>query len=189
MKFQPVFASSDVAQGDSSGDDDTLNHHPKDAQKPLPLRHVLTRPVLISLANYGMLALLGMISMSLIPLVWSTPIEFGGLELSPASIGLWMSVYGCINGLFQFAIFPRAVGRFGPRSVLVASLAVFALVYAMFPFENLALRLAADRSPTWLLILIQLTALSISKLGYSKFFFSFLGIFPEPPPFPPRHNC
>ncbi|KAH9980690.1 MFS general substrate transporter [Russula compacta] len=166
VKFQPVFTSSDVTQGES-GDGDILNHHPKDAQKPLPLRHVLTRPVLISLANYGTLALLGMISMSLIPLVWSTPIEFGGLELSPASIGLWMSVYGCINGIFQFAIFPRAVGRFGPRSVLVAGLAVFAVVYAMFPFENLALRLAADRSPTWLLILIQLTALSISKLGYS----------------------
>jgi len=43
---------------------------------------------------------------------------------------------------------------------------VFAIVYTMFPFENLVLRHAAD-GPAWLLILVQLTGLSISKMGYS----------------------
>ena len=133
----------------------------------MPLRDLLTRPVLVSVANYATLALLGMVSAALMPLIWSTSIEFGGLDLSPASIGLWLSVYGCINGIFQFAVFPRAVKRFDLRSIFVTGIAVFAIVYTMFPLENLVLRHTAD-GPAWLLILLQLTVLSISKMGYSK---------------------
>jgi len=138
-----------------------------DTQKPLPLRCLLTRPILISVANYAMLAFLGMVPVALMPLIWSTSIEFGGLGLSPASIGLWLSVYGCINGMFQFAVFPRAIGRFGPWGIFVTSISVFAVVYVMFPLENLALRHSAD-NPAWVLILVQLTALSVSEMGYSK---------------------
>jgi len=139
---------------------------PTDVEKPLPLRHLLTKPVLISVANYATLALLSMVAAALTPLIWSTPVEFGGLDMSPARIGVWLSVYGCVNGMFQFAVFPRAVARFGPRSVFVTCIAVFAVVYATFPFENL-LRRTAD-APVWPLILVQLTALSISEMGYSK---------------------
>jgi MFS family permease len=113
-----------------------------------------------------MLALLGMVAAALMPLIWSTPVEFGGLDMSPARIGVWLSVYGCINGMFQFAIFPRAVARFGPRSVYVTGIGMFAVVYAMFPSENLLRR--AVHGSAWPLILVQLTALSISKMSYSK---------------------
>ncbi|KAH9955873.1 MFS general substrate transporter [Russula dissimulans] len=158
VKFQPVST------------DDALNAHLGDSQKPPPLRSVLTRPVLVSVANYATLALLAMVSIALIPLIWSTPIEFGGLSLSPASIGLCMSVYGCINGIFQFVVFPYFVGRFGPRSVFITSIAVSAVVYVMFPFENLILRRAADSPGVWVLIFVQLIALSTCKLGYSAIY-------------------
>jgi len=64
---------------------------PTDAEKPLPLRSLLTNPVLISVANYTMLALLGMVAAALMPLIWSTPIEFGGLDVSPDRIEVWLS--------------------------------------------------------------------------------------------------
>ena len=108
-----------------------------------------------------------MVSAALMPLVWSTSIEFGGLDMSIASIGLWLSVYGCMNGIFQFAVFPPAVARFGPRPIFVAGIGVFAIVYTMFPLENLVLRHAAD-GRAWPLILLQLAALSISEMGYSE---------------------
>jgi hypothetical protein len=41
-----------------------------------------------------MVGLLDVIAGALIPLVWSTSVEFGGLGMSPASIGLWMAGYG-----------------------------------------------------------------------------------------------
>ncbi|KAH9974962.1 member of major facilitator multidrug-resistance DHA1 sub-family [Lactifluus volemus] len=142
----------------------------KDEQKPLPLRAVLTRAVAISVLNYATLALLEIVALSLIPLIWSTSVEYGGLNFSPASIGLCISVYGFMSGIFQFIFFPRLVGRFGPRWVLVASIAAYAVVYSMFPFENLALRYAVGDGSSmtlWLLIFLQLWSLAVSEMGYS----------------------
>src|ERR1700677_1788628 len=85
----------------------------KATEKPLPLHALLTRAVVVSVANYGMIGLLEIIAGALIPLVWSTPVEFGGLGMSPASIGLWMAGYGFLNGIIQFVAFPPIVGRLG----------------------------------------------------------------------------
>ncbi len=112
-----------------------------------------------------------MIAGALIPLVWSTPVEFGGLGMSPASIGLWMAGYGFLNGIFQFVAFPRIVGRFGPRRVFIASILCFFPVYIMFPFENLALRHSGSglSAAAGLLIVLQLSALSFADMGFGKF--------------------
>ena len=155
---------------------DSLDTSPKDEQNPLPLRAVLTRAVAISVLNYATLALLEVVALSLIPLIWSTSVEFGGLNFSPASIGLCISVYGFMSGIFQFIFFPRLVGRFGPRWVLVASIAAYAVVYTMFPFENLALRYAVGGGSSmtlWLLIFLQLWSLAVSEMGYSELLFVF----------------
>jgi hypothetical protein len=44
---------------------------------------------------------------------------------------------------------------------------MFAVVYAMFPLENLALRHGANRF-TWLLVFLQMTALSVSEMAYGE---------------------
>jgi hypothetical protein len=145
-----------------------------DEEKPMTLRALLTRPVVISVANYGLIGLLEMIAGVLIPLVWSTPVEFGGLSMSPASIGLWMAGYGFLNGVFQFVAFPHIVERFGPRRVFLVSIATFAPMYLMLLFENLTLRyVCGGASLTVLIIVIQLSSIAISDMGFSKFFSSF----------------
>lgn len=146
---------------------------PEDQEKPMTLRALLTRPVVISVANYGLIGLLEMIAAVLIPLVWSTPVEFGGLSMSPASIGLWMAGYGSLNGVFQFVAFPHIVERFGPRRVFIVSIAMFGPMYLMLLFENLSLRYACGgASLTVLLIVLQLSSIAISDMGFSKFLFS-----------------
>ncbi|KAH9020406.1 hypothetical protein EDB85DRAFT_530798 [Lactarius pseudohatsudake] len=119
-----------------------------------------------------MLALLSMAAVALIPLVWSTSVEFGGLGLSPASIGLWMSGSGCVNGVVQYVFFPRFVSRFGPRAVFLASISMCALIYALFPFENLASRhtFGGSKATERLLIVLQLSSLSIAQMGYSTIY-------------------
>jgi hypothetical protein len=129
---------------------------------------------MISIANYGMLALLDMSAMALVPLVWSTPIELGGLDLSPASIGLWLSGYGCLNAVLQFVFFPSVVGRLGPGRVVLVSIAVYIIIYTMFPFENLAARHAAashggTNMTLWVLVVLQLAAICITDMGFSEF--------------------
>lgn len=165
-----VCTPSSTPQEESN--DDLHGESPKDPHKPLPLRLVLTRPVQISIANYAMIALLGTASLTLIPLIWSTPVEFGGLDMKPASIGLWMSIFGWMDGLFQVSVFPPAVGRFGPRGVFIISIAACALVFIMFPLENLVLRYTAGGTNVtiWLLILLQLSSLGIRSMGFSESF-------------------
>jgi hypothetical protein len=140
----------------------------KDTQKPPPLRSILTRPVLLSIANYAMLALIEMVCLALMPLMWSTPIEFGGLGMSPVAIGLWMSVYGCMDGIVQFTIFPRVVEYFGLRRVFVTCIAFAAVLLALFPLESLVIRHAVRSQIVWPLICLQLVSFSIVRMGYSK---------------------
>jgi len=154
------------------GEGEILDGPVKDTWKPLPLRALLTRPVVISVANYGMLGLLDMIGGALIPLVWSTSVELGGLSMSPASMGLWMTVHGFMNGIFQYFAFPPIVRRFGPRRVIIASILCFIPVYILLPFENLALRNSSRGvNPTVaLLIVLQLSATCLSIMGFGSVF-------------------
>ncbi|KAH9011888.1 MFS general substrate transporter [Lactarius hengduanensis] len=90
----------------------------KDTEKPVPLRALLTRPVVVSVANYGTVGTLDMTAGTLIPLVWSTSVEFGGLSMSPASIGLLMAVYGLMYGVFQFVRLPAHCWALRPTACL-----------------------------------------------------------------------
>jgi hypothetical protein len=139
--------------------------------KPLPLHMLLTKPVMISISNYAMLALLDMSAMVLIPLVWSTPIDLGGLNLRPTSIGLWLSAYGCLNGVLQFTLFPRVVGRLGPGRVVLASIIAYVIIYTMFSFENLAARHSGGTNATvWLFVILQLASICITDMGFNSVF-------------------
>ncbi|KAH9013717.1 hypothetical protein EDB84DRAFT_1568548 [Lactarius hengduanensis] len=106
------------------------------AEQPLPLRSLLTKPVVISIANYGTLALL----------------EIATSGAHPAHIDLWMSAYGCVSAVFQFAFFPRVVAHFGPGRVVIATVVAFGLLYALFPFENMLACGMGTASVVWLLI-------------------------------------
>ncbi|KAI0302851.1 MFS general substrate transporter [Multifurca ochricompacta] len=153
----------------------TSETSPKETGKPLPLRALLTIPVIVSVSNYAMLALLDMAAMALIPLVWATPVDLGGLNLSPKTIGLWLSGYGCLNGVLQFIFFPRVVGRLGPGRVVLISIASFVIIYTMFPFENMAARYATHGDgggnlTVWLLVVLQLSFICVTDMGFNSIF-------------------
>ncbi len=180
MEFNhPVELQDNEHIPQQGGSSDTLETSPsrKGREEPPPLRRVITKPVVISIASFATIVILDSAATALIPLVWSTPIEFGGLDLSPASIGLWMSGYGFMNGISQLAFFPRAARRFGLRRVFVLSVATCAVIYPMFPFENLALRRAAGGSKmtVWVLVALQLFSLAVSRMGLSKSLAALLG--------------
>ncbi|KAF8267245.1 MFS general substrate transporter [Lactarius quietus] len=155
------------ASSEEEDDDSDLDVTPDQSDKPLPMSSVLTKPVLVTIANYAMLALLSTIMEACTPLVWSTPIEYGGLNLDPATIGMWMSLYGGLDGIFQFFVFPHYINRIGLRLVFVCSILSCAVIFVIFPFENLAA--VAGKGPNmvvWLLIILQLLSLCIFDSGY-----------------------
>ncbi|KAI9439339.1 MFS general substrate transporter [Lactarius indigo] len=172
VKRDPVMKTNPEGNSDLPrvGEEVVLDGPVKDTEKPIPLRALLTtRSVVVSVANYGMVGMLDITAGTLIPLVWSTSVEFGGLSMSPASIGSLMSVYGLMYGVFQFVAFPRIVRRFGPRRVLIAGIALFSPVYIMFPFENLASRHGLNLAAA-LLIVLQFFALTFSGMGFGAIF-------------------
>ncbi|KAI9443931.1 MFS general substrate transporter, partial [Lactarius indigo] len=169
LKEPNTEVNSDLAR---LGAREILDGPVNDTEKPVPLRALLTRPVVVSVANYSMIGLFEMTAGVLIPLIWSTSVEFGGLGMSPASIGLWMAAYGCMNGIFQFVAFPRVLRRLGPRRIFIASILCFFPVYMIFPFENLALRHSSHGTSAvaGLLIILQLSAIGLSDMGFSAVF-------------------
>ena len=168
-KFQLLRTNSNTSPEEADDDSDLDDVTPDEQDKPLPMRSVLTRPVFITIANYAMLALLSAVLEACTPLIWSTPVEFGGLNMHPESIGMWMSLYGGIDGLFQFFFFPRFFSRLGLRNVFVCSIFSSAVIFVIFPFENLAT--LAGKGPNvvvYVLIIVQLLSLCFFDSGYRK---------------------
>lgn len=62
------------------------------AEKPLPLKELLTSKVIVSALNYASLALTDIAIRSVQPVFFATPIELGGLGLPPYKIGHILSV-------------------------------------------------------------------------------------------------
>ena len=164
------FNTDDQSDRPLVGAQEILDGPVNDPENPLPLRALLMRPAVVSVAKYGVIGLLDIIAEALIPLVWSTFVEFGRLGMSPASIGLWMAGYGLLNGVFQFIALPRIVGHFGPRRVFIASILSFFPVYIMLPFENLASRRSScSFNPvTALLIVLQFSVISFAEMGFCE---------------------
>ncbi|KAH9046406.1 hypothetical protein EDB83DRAFT_1541714 [Lactarius deliciosus] len=88
-------------------------------------------------------------------LVWSTPIVLSGLGLTPATIGMWLSAYGCASAL-PVPFFPHLVTRFGPgrAGVLLRS--------TVRPLRMCWLATAV----VWPLIALQLLLRSVSDMGF-----------------------
>ncbi|EAU85270.2 major facilitator superfamily transporter [Coprinopsis cinerea okayama7 len=118
----------------------------------LPLRKLLTFPVVISILNYVVLAFLNISVSALLPLFFHMPIEMGGLDLDPAYIGYVIGIYGAGTGLFQVLFFAPIVRRLGVRRAFVWSVSTFAPVFMTFPVTSLAAKQYGVSWQVWILV-------------------------------------
>jgi len=169
VKSNPVVKRNTEVNSDSPQAGEILDGPAKDGNKQLPLRALLTRPVVISVSNYCMIGLLDIMSGVLMPLMWSTSVQFGGLGMSPASIGLCIAGYGVLNGIVQLGAFPRIVRRIGPRRVFIASTLFFFPTFMLLPLENLFL-VYSSRLATAILLVLQLIVTSFASMGFGAVF-------------------
>ncbi|EKM58463.1 uncharacterized protein PHACADRAFT_89967 [Phanerochaete carnosa HHB-10118-sp] len=129
---------------------------PNSHDAPLPLRALLVRPVLLSVANYASLALVDIMYRAIQPLFFSTPVELGGLGLSPAHIGIMLATLGMISGVFQGFLFAKLVHRFGQRFLFLLGMFMFGIVYLMFPVINYVAVRGGLSPLVWFLVVLQL---------------------------------
>ncbi|KAJ2934959.1 hypothetical protein H1R20_g2101, partial [Candolleomyces eurysporus] len=138
--------------------------------KPLPLRSILTFPVVISVLNYVTLAFLNISANALMPLFFHMPIAMGGLDLGPVVIGYIMSVYGAGSGLFQILFFVPLVEKFGVRKTFVMSVSTFAPVFMMFPLMSLVAKYWGVGIGVWALLGVVLSLLFLMDTAYGCIF-------------------
>jgi len=116
----------------STGDGASID----DADKPYPLRQLMTRRVLLAVVNYATLALLDIAYRAIQPVFFSTPVDNGGLGLAPPSIGKILAFFGGLNGIFQVTCFMRAHSLWGTKKLFVGGLCCAIPMFALFPVMN-----------------------------------------------------
>jgi hypothetical protein len=141
-------------------------------EDPVPLRELFVFRIMISIANYWALAFLGIAYATLLPLFYSTPIEYGGLGLPPLMIGLCLGCYQLLNGLFQAFFFTTFIRIWGPKRVFMSSMTAFIPIFAMFPVIQLFARQWGLSAFIWVLVGVQLFLGIIMRMSYSESFSS-----------------
>jgi len=129
---------------------------PSEAEKPLPLRALLTRRVIIAAGNYASLSLVDISFRAIQPVFLSTPIHHGGLGLPPATIGKLMSIYGILNGVFQVFFFARITNRWGSKKVFIGGIASGIPAFALFPVINHLARQQGYSTAVWIAVGFQI---------------------------------
>jgi hypothetical protein len=148
-----------------------------DLQGPMPLRDLLKSPgVAISVANYGLLAILDIAYAALNPLVLASPVVLGGLGLDPPTIGVVMGTWGIINGACQALFFTRVLERFGPRRTFVGGIVHFVPIFACFAVSNTVARLTRfgeeDARPgsqlVWVVVALQMVLVTFMNVSFGR---------------------
>lgn len=136
--------------------------------KALPLRELLTYPVVISVSNYVGLAFMEILFCALLPLFLSTPPEYGGLGFSPAVIGYILGALGTYIGAFQMIFFAMLVRRFGERRVFIMGMLTFMVNSFMFPLINTVARHTGVTLVVWTLLAFALSLMGLAYLCFGK---------------------
>ena len=134
--------------------------------KPVPLRNLLTFPVVISISNYMAIAFLNISLTSIMPLFFAMPVSLGGLGFSPSLIGYIIGCYGALTGLFQVFCFGKAVRFLGERSVFIFGTWPYVLVFVSFPLMNIYAQRFGVTIMIWLAIAIVLAMMAMMDLAF-----------------------
>jgi hypothetical protein len=97
---------------------------------------LLHRPLLLVFLNYVFLTFLEMANTVLLPLMYSTPIEFGGLGLTPFHIGTILGCFGTVNAVIQAKFLGRLMRRLGTRKLYQLGIASLCIPFSIYPFAK-----------------------------------------------------
>ncbi|CAA7266816.1 unnamed protein product [Cyclocybe aegerita] len=164
-KTTPTLADAEDAAKTPQSRDDV-----PEAEKPLPLRSLLTPQVVIAAANYAALSLVDIAFRAIQPLFLSTPIHLGGLGLPPQTIGKLLSIFGVLNGVFQVFFFAQIHDRWGSKRVFFWGLASASPAFATFPLINHLAVLQGYSTVVWIVVGFQIVISIALSLSYGAIF-------------------
>ncbi|KAG8831961.1 hypothetical protein FRC17_002285 [Serendipita sp. 399] len=129
-------------------------------------RHLCTKKVLISVLNYGVLALLDIALQALLPVFLATSLRF-----SPSSIGSTLGIMGLVNGAFQILLFVPIHRRIGTRNVFMVGMAAFLVIFAIFPLIEKEYALNSRVTPRiYVLLTIIVVLCPVESMSFNVIF-------------------
>ena len=137
-----------------------------EVEKPLPLRALLTRDVVIAAGNYASLSLVDIAFRAIHPVFLSTPIALGGLGLAPPTIGNLLSIYGVLNGVIQVFCFAQLNDRFGSKRVFMCGIAAALPLFATFPLVNSLARAHGYSTLVYAVVVLQIANSVAVSMAY-----------------------
>ena len=139
------------------------------AERPLPLRSLLTPRILIAAGNYASVSLVDIAFRAVQPVFLSTPINLGGLGLSPPSIGTLLSVQGMLYGIFQVFFFAQVHDRWGSKMTFIAGISTIISAFIMFPVANAFARAQGYSIVVWVAIALQTISWILLGLSFGQY--------------------
>ncbi|KAF8713430.1 hypothetical protein AX14_012984 [Amanita brunnescens Koide BX004] len=140
---------------------------PEERSEPVPLRKLLTYPVVLSVSNYVTLSFMDIMFTSLLPLFMAMPIELGGLGLTPMAIGYVLGTLGVWTGIFSMLFLARLIRKFGERRLFIAGMLAFSIDFIMLPVINIVARRIGVTWIVWCLLTLSLFLVPIMSMCYS----------------------
>ena len=140
------------------------------AERPLPLRSLLTPRILIAAGNYASISLVDIAFRAIQPVFLSTPINLGGLGLSPPSIGTLLSLQGMLYGIFQLFFFAQVHDRWGSKMTFIAGISTVIPAFIMFPVANALARTQGYSMVVWMAIALQTISWILLGLSFGQYY-------------------
>ena len=172
------YSSGETRECDTLTDLEEFSGDAADAYlKPPSFRDMMEPRVLIALTSHGFLTFCDMSIQVLLPLMWSTSVEHGGLGFTPSTIGLTMGIYGVVNAFIQFKFLGKIIRRFGPRRVFIVAFSTFLVSLSCFPLEGYFSRQAGGADwRVWIAIVVQLTVDCMRYGAYGESPYGFMSM-------------
>ncbi|CAK5270741.1 unnamed protein product [Mycena citricolor] len=120
----------------------------------LPVSQLFTKPVRVALLNIGLLAFCEMSSSALLPLMYATSVDLGGLGLEPNTIGLMMGLAGFSNAIIQMRLGGSVIRYFGARRLFTIAFGAIALNIAIYPLLNFLVRRSGGHIDGWVIMVL-----------------------------------
>ncbi|KAG2032270.1 major facilitator superfamily domain-containing protein [Suillus americanus] len=136
------------------------------SDKPVPIRALFVRPVLVATGSYAGVALVDIAFHTVQPVFYATPISLGGLGLDTPIIGTILSVQGIANGIMQPLAFARLHDVMGAKKLWLFGVTCALPMVALFPTLNTLARFSGIIQSVWYLVALQVILMGCLNFAY-----------------------
>ncbi|KAG1734810.1 major facilitator superfamily domain-containing protein [Suillus lakei] len=127
------------------------------SNKPVPIRALFVRRVLIATGSYASIAL---------PVFYATPISLGGLGFDTPTIGTILAVQGVVNGIIHPLAFARLHDIMGAKKLWLFAVICALPMVALLPALNTLARSSGIVRGVWYLVALQVAFMNCTSFAY-----------------------